>query len=59
MKEKKMNSKGFAGMPQEVKMKEYAKCAYYNGNMDDTMTGIDSINDKSVGKVRKHVSNQK
>ena len=52
-------NKGFAGMPQDVKMKEYPKCSYYNGNMDDTMTGIDEINTKSIGKVKKHISNQK
>ena len=54
-----IKSKGFANMPSEVKMKEFPKCNYYNGNMDDTITGIDSINDKSVGKVKKNISNQK
>jgi hypothetical protein len=27
--------------------------------MDDTMTGIDSTNSKSIGKASKHKSNQK
>ena len=53
------DSKSFAGMPQDVKMVEFPKCNYYNGNMDDTITGIDDINDRSVGKLKKNISNQK
>lgn len=58
---KKMEgSKGFANMPQEVKMKDWPKCAHYSGSeIDDTITGIDDVNSRSVGKAKKNISKQK
>lgn len=57
---KDLGGKGkFANMPQEVMMKEYPKCDYVRSDLDDTMTNIDMVKDKSVKKAKKYVSNQK
>ena len=64
-KEKKMkdfgksHSKGRAGLPEEVKFSEYPKCSYLSGDLDDTITGIDEVKNKSVSKAKKHMSHQK
>jgi len=58
MKKMKGN-KGFAGLPQDVKMTEYPKCSYVSGELDDSITGIDRAKDHSVSKAKKHLSNQK
>lgn len=49
-----------ANMPQEVMMKNYPPCATYGSSeYDDTMSNIDDVNHKSVGKARKNMSFQK
>jgi hypothetical protein len=58
----KISGKGeMANMPQEVKITKAPKCSYISNqsDMDDTMTGIDSVNGKSTSKASKHKSNQK
>ena len=55
----KIGSKGRAGLPQDVQFKDYPKCSHVSSDMDDTITGIDQVKDKSVGKAKKHQSHQK
>ena len=61
MKEAVKGKGNHANMPQEVKITTVPKCAYISnqGEMDDTMTGIDSVNSKTISKSAKHKSNQK
>lgn len=48
------------GMPKEVIMSQYPKSRNYpSGDMDDSMTGIDEVVDRCVGKASKHKSYQK
>ena len=50
----------FSNLPQEVIHKEYPPCRNYkSGMLDDTMTDIDDIADRTEGTSRKHVSYQK
>ena len=50
-----------ANLPQEVKITKAPKCSYLTSqeDMDDSMTGIDTVKNKSVGKASKYKSNQK
>lgn len=57
--EKFSGKSGRAGLPQEVIMKEYPKCSYVSGDLDDTMKNIDEVKNKSVGKAKSHMSHQK
>lgn len=50
---------GRAGLPEQVIMKDYPKCEYVSGELDDTITGIDETKNKGVSKAKKYVSNQK
>jgi len=50
---------GRAGLPEQVIMKDFPKQANVAGELDDTITGIDQTVDRSVGKSKKHMSNQK
>lgn len=60
MKEAVKGKGDHANMPQEVKITKVPKCSYLSQEgMDDTMTGIDSTNSRSIGKASKHKSNQK
>ena len=61
MKEAVKGSGQHANMPQEVKITTVPKCSYIENqrDMDDTMTGIDSVNKATVSKASKHKSNQK
>ena len=59
MKEMLKGSKGRAGLPEDVKIIDYPKCSYVNEEMEDTITGIDEVKNKSVSKVKKHTSHQK
>lgn len=51
----------FAGMPKEVYMAEYPKSTRLTTDekIDDSMTDIDDVTDRSEGKRRKYFSNQK
>ena len=46
-------------LPQEAHRSEYPKRASVSSEYDDTMTGIDEVVSRSMGKVRKHPSHQK
>ena len=61
MKEDKSMGKGnFANMPTEVKMTPYKKNAYVTeGQLDDTITGIDEVVERSAKKTRSNLSMQK
>lgn len=61
MKEAVKGKGGHANMPQEVKITTVPKRSYITNqeDMDDTMTGIDAVCNKTVGKASKHKSNQK
>ena len=59
MKDWGHDKSSFANMPQDVTMREFPKQSHYNSELDDTITGIDEVVDHGVGKVRKHISNQK
>lgn len=49
-----------ANMPQEVMMREYPKSRNYpGGNLDDTMSDIDSIASMTESKASRHMSRQK
>jgi hypothetical protein len=52
-------SKEHANMPQEVKIKDWPKPSHVGGELNDTITGIDEVNTRGVGKAKKHQSNQK
>lgn len=50
----------FANLPHDVVMKEYPKSKSMRGGMlDDTITGIDSVQRGSESKSMHHISNQK
>lgn len=50
----------FANLPQHVVQKEYPKAHMMRGGMlDDTITGIDSVQDRADGTTVRHLSNQK
>lgn len=49
----------FANMPQDVTMKLYPKQSAVDGEMDDTIEGIDETVEHGKGKVRKYPSHQK
>lgn len=50
----------FANMPQDVKMQAYPKASNYRGRPeDDTITGIDSVCQKSESTASRYLSNQK
>lgn len=59
-KEGKAWGKGkFANMPTDVKMDMYPKAKEYGaGNINDTMTRIDSENSQAHSVSRRNVSNQ-
>lgn len=49
-----------ANMPKDVVMKDYSRSAgMREGELDDTMTGIDRCLDNSESKRRRYMSNQK
>lgn len=49
-----------SNMPQEKIHMNYPKQSQYNsGGLDDTITGIDTAVNKSVGKASRFKSNQK
>lgn len=49
-----------AGMPKEVRMDDYPPCRNYKGGeLDDTMTGIDDVNQIAESKSSRYRSNQK
>jgi hypothetical protein len=50
---------GRSGLPQDVIFKDYPKNESTSGEIDDTMTDIDKVKNKSVGKAKKYISNQK
>ena len=50
---------GRAGLPEQVIQKDYPKCDYVSGEIDDTMTNVDEVKNKGVGKAKKYISNQK
>lgn len=51
---------GRAGLPQEVIQKDYPKCDYVNGDqLDDTITNVDEVKNRGVGKAKKNISKQK
>lgn len=50
---------GRAGLPEEVIMKDFPKQSQVSGELDDTITGIDETCNRSVGKAKKNMSNQK
>lgn len=58
---KELGGKGkFANMPTEVRQEEYAKVSYVTpAQLDDTITGIDASNKKSISKTRSNLSTQK
>lgn len=58
MKDFGHDKKSFANLPQDVTMKEFSKISHENSELDDTIEGIDETIDKSVGKSKKHLSNQ-
>lgn len=41
-----------ANLPQSVVQKEYPKCSYMGGDLDDTMNVIDKARDYDVAKIR-------
>ena len=53
------STKSGVGLPSEVKMKDYPKCSHVNSDSDDTITGIDKVINKSVGKLKSRPSHQK
>lgn len=59
--EEKMSGRGeFANMPRDVKFKPYPKVkGSYYGDLDDTITGIDSALRRAESKSKKYVSDQK
>jgi len=61
MKEAVKGKGSHANMPTEVKITPVPKCAYISnqGEIDDTMTGIDAVISKTVSKAKSHKSNQK
>lgn len=60
MKEAVKGKGSHANMPTEVKITSVPKWSHIsNQGMDDTMTGIDSINSKTISKAKSHKSNQK
>ena len=61
MKEAVKGKGEHANMPQEVKITTVPKCSYIAGqsDMDDSITGIDSVSSKSTSKGSKYKSNQK
>lgn len=59
MKEFGKDKTSFANLPQDVHMQQYPKQSTYNSELDDTITGIDETIDHGVGKIKKHISNQK
>lgn len=51
----RMDHSSIANMPQTAFIKEFPKRRFLEqGNMDDTIMGIDSNNEKIVSKARKH-----
>jgi hypothetical protein len=53
-------SSGRAGLPQEVKMKDYPSAeSGIDTELNDTITGIDEVTRKSIGKRKSKLSNQK
>jgi hypothetical protein len=59
MKEWGKDKTSFSNLPQEITHVEYPKESQYSDELDDTMTGIDAVQEHGKGKVRKHMSNQK
>lgn len=51
----------FAGMPKDVYMAEYPKSTRLtmNEGIDDSMSDIDSVDERAEGKRRRYLSNQK
>jgi hypothetical protein len=50
----------YAGLPTEVIRSQYPKSKNYpDSELDDSMTGIDEVVDRCVGKATKHKSYQK
>lgn len=49
----------FANMPQDVMMSEYPKVRHGSGDMDDTITGIDEVQDEGAARRNRFISNQK
>lgn len=49
---------GRAGLPENVIVKDYPKCSYNTSDLDDTITHVDSTNNKTVSKAKSHKSNQ-
>lgn len=48
----KEDKSAMANLPQSVVMKEYPKCSYMSGDLDDTMNVIDKSRDYDVSKIR-------
>lgn len=50
----------YANMPKEVYMKEYPKARMgRDGELDDSIVGIDDVEDEAASKRNRYVSNQK
>jgi hypothetical protein len=58
-KEQFSGKKGRAGLPENVITKDYPKCNYVSNDLDDTMTNVDEVKNRSVGKAKSRVSHQK
>jgi len=48
-----------ANLPQDVHQQAYPKQSQYGSELDDTMTGVDEVQEHGKGKISKYVSNQK
>jgi hypothetical protein len=46
-------------LPQEAHRSEFPKRSSVNSEYDDSITGIDEVISRGIGKVKKHPSHQK
>lgn len=49
----------FANMPKDVMMSEYPKVRHASGDMDDSINGIDEVQDEGAARRKRFMSNQK